>query len=58
MLRLIRNAVACKDVADLRFELGVEIRAAEMEQGMTLTVRLYFLEVRSSFPNVEDGKYV
>jgi hypothetical protein len=32
--------VACKDVADLRFELGVEIRAAEMEQGMTLTVRL------------------
>ena len=32
MLRLIRKTGLDEDVADLRFELGVEISAAEMEQ--------------------------
>ena len=31
MLRLIHNAVACEDVADVRFELGVKGSAAEAE---------------------------
>jgi hypothetical protein len=48
MLRLIRNAVALTrmfptldlDVVDLRFELGVETRSAEMEQVLVCLRRL------------------
>ena len=42
MLRLIRRTVVGEDVANFRFELGVERSAAETEQVLVLYTLLFY----------------